>query len=552
MIRFRRGIIYAISIVVLSAIFSWIMAVMPAPAQTQRAAFITLDGRQLFEVSQSGQFSADNRSSDANLILRDAVRSNQPAKVEIVTINQLPVIRVNDRHLLTVTAQDTPPGRTPREQAQLWAQHLTEALQQGQAERRAEYFWQALLLVFLCTLGAIALHKALGWVWRYWLRRLVPRQASDPDTGAQPKSIELFLQLTLTLVRIALWLGTAIYVTNLFPLTREWSHLFSNLLRVSLTSPVVSLGESTYSVVDLLILAGLFFVLLAVAGIVTNLLRSRVLRLTSVSRGIQESIAAIVNYTLIFIGTVILLQVWGLDLSSLAILASVLGVGIGFGLQGIAKEFVSGLVVTFERPIQIGDFVEIGEFMGTVERMNARSIRLRTLNDTEVIVPNSRFLDTEVINWSHHTPVSRLVLPVRVAYGSTLNTVRSTLVESVKDHPDVLHQPAPKVWFQGFGEDFLDFQLLVWISEPRKQFQIRSDLYFRIETLLRHRNIQVPLPQRSVHFRSGSLPLELSPQLEDALSQLSGSLADWLKAQSNSSNTQQNSPKSSKNGQDPP
>ncbi|WP_250121760.1 mechanosensitive ion channel domain-containing protein [Chroococcidiopsis sp. CCMEE 29] len=530
MSRFRRfGIIYTIPTIV----FIVILALMPVQAQPQSTAFITLDGRQLFEVSQSGQFSAENRAADANLILREAVRSTEPATVEVVEINQLPVIRVNGRHLLTVTQQDIPTGRNPEEQAQIWAQRLVEAVEQGQAERRASYFWQALLLTVLAVLGAIALHRTLGWVWRYWLRRQIPKQANDPDTGAQPQGIELFLQLTLAVVRVGLWLVTAIYITDLFPLTREWSRRLANLLLMSLTSPAISLGEASYSVVDLMLLVGLFFGLLAVAGTVTNLLRSRILRITNVNRGVQESIAVIINYSLIFIGTVVLLQIWGLDISSLAILASVLGVGIGIGLQGIAKEFFSGLVITFERPIQIGDFVEVGEFKGTVERLNARSTRIRTLDDISVIVPNSRFLDTEVVNWSHRNSVSRLVLSVPVAYGSTVSTVRSALVEAVKEHPDVLNEPAPKVWFKGFGDNSLDFQLLVWISEPRKQFQIKSDLYFRIEAILRHRDVQIPFPQRSLHLRSGSLPLELSPKLEDSLSQLSEGLGAWLNAQSN-------------------
>lgn len=536
MSRFHRfWMTYAIPAIAFTIILGCVLALMPVQAQQKPTAVITLDGLRVFEVSQSGQFSAENRAEDANLILRQAVRSTEPARVEVVEINQLPVIRVNGRHLLTVTQQDTPAGRTKEEQAQIWAQRLAEVVQQGQEERRSSYLWKALWFAALSIVGAIALHQILGWIWRYWLLRLIPQDATNPDTGAQPKEIELFLQLILTLVRAGLWLGTAIYITDLFPLTREWSNRFANILLMSLTSPLISLGESSYSVVDLIILISLFFGLLAFAGSVTNLLRTRVLRITSVSRGVQESIALIINYSLIFIGTVVLLQIWGLDISSVAILASVLGVAIGFGLQGIAKEFVSGVVVivTFERPIQVGDFVEVGEFMGTVERFNARSTRIRTPDDISVIVPNSRFLDTEVVNWSYDSPVSRLVLPVRVTYGSTMSTVRSALIEAVKDHPDVLNEPTPKVWFKGFGDDSLDFQLLIWISEPRKQFQIKSDLYFRIEAILRHRNVQIPLPQRSLHVQSGSLPLELSPKLEDSLSQLSQGLTAWLKAQSN-------------------
>ncbi|WP_026733738.1 mechanosensitive ion channel family protein [Fischerella sp. PCC 9605] len=529
--RFRK--IAAILAIALMVILGWFLtSKVPVQAQPKPTAAITLDGRQLFEVSETGQFSADNRAADANMILKEAVRSPEPAKVEILESNQLPVIRVNGRHLLTVTSQDTPTGRTKQEQAQMWAQRITEAVRQGQEERRLSYFWRAISLAVLFVLAAFAVHQVLGWIWQYWLRRLVPREASHPDTGAQPKGIELFLQLTLIAVRALLWIGTAIYITDLFPLTREWSRQIANILRMSLTSPVISIGESSYSVINIIILICLFFGLVAVAGAVTNLLRSRVLRITTISRGVQESIAIVIHYSLIFIGAVVLLQIWGLDISSLAIVASVLGVAIGFGLQGVAKELVSGFVVTFERSIQVGDFVEIGEFMGTVERLNARSTHIRTLDDIIVIVPNSRLLDTEVVNWSHHSRASRLVLPVRVAYGASMNTVRSALLEAAHENADVLKKPAPQVWFQGYGDDFLNFQLLVWISKPRKQFQIKSDLYFRIDEILRKQNIQIPFPQRSLHLRSGSLPLKVSPKLENSLSQLSEGLIAWLKNQS--------------------
>ncbi|MUG92445.1 mechanosensitive ion channel [Scytonema sp. UIC 10036] len=537
MSRFRSRFRVAtfISTIVLAVVLAWFpRSEMLVQAQGRPTSVLTLDGRRLFEVSETKEFSAENRANEANVILRQAVRSSEPVKMEIVESNQLPVIRVNGRHLLTVTQEDTPTGRSKQEQAQIWVQQISEAVSQGQEERRLSYLWRALLFASLSVLGAIALHKLLGFIWCHWLQRLVPKAANNPETGAQPKGIELFLKLTLSLVRIGLWLGTIIYITDLFPLTRYWSQRIASILQMSLTSPAISLGENSYSVINIIILISLFFGLVAVAGAVTNLLRSRILRITSASRGVQESIAVLINYSLIFIGTFVLLQLWGLDISSLAIVASVLGVAIGFGLQGIARELVSGLVITFERSIQIGDFVQIGDFMGTVERLTARSTHIRTLEDISVIVPNSKLLDTEVVNWTHRSPVSRLVLSVRIAYGSNLNNVRSALLEAARGHSDVLKQPPPKVWFKGFGEDALDFQLLVWISQPRKQFQIKSDLYFQIEENLQHHHIRVPFPQRSLHLQSGNLPLQLSPNLENSLSKLSEVLSAWLKSQSKS------------------
>jgi hypothetical protein len=281
--RFRISVSFkAIALMLILGLF---LTLMPVQAQVRPTSAITLDGRQLFKVSEAGQISAENRAVDANLILTEAVRSTATAKIEIVETNQLPVIRVNGRHLLTVTSEDTPTGRTKQEQAQIWAQHITDAISQGQEERKLSYIWRGILLAVLSVFVAIALHKILGLIWRYWLRQLVPKAANDPDTGAQPKGIELFLQLTLFLVRVGLWLGTIIYVTDLFPLTREWSRRIANIIWMSLISPVISLGEKSYSVTNIIILIGFFIGLIAVAGAVTNLLRSRVLRITNVSRG---------------------------------------------------------------------------------------------------------------------------------------------------------------------------------------------------------------------------------------------------------------------------
>ena len=180
------------------------------------------------------------------------------------------------------------------------------------------------------------------------------------------------------------------------------------------------MGTQQYSGIDFFIFIGLLIVLVTLTRMVSGVLKSKLLTATGLSRSVQDTTALIFNYTFIFLGTIVVLQVWGLDLSSLTVFASVLGVGIGFGLQVIAKEFVSGLVLIFEHPIQIGDFVEVAGLMGTVERISVRSTEIKTLDQISVILPNSRFLDSEVMNWSDSSPISRLKIPVNLAYGSNL------------------------------------------------------------------------------------------------------------------------------------
>jgi potassium efflux system protein len=284
--------------------------------------------------------------------------------------------------------------------------------------------------------------------------------------------------------------------------------------------PNLRLGQSEVSVLSLVALMALILSLVVAAGGLSNLLRSRVLHVDGIDRGAREGIAILAKYSLIFVGTVVLLQIWGLDLSSLALIASALGVGVGLGFQNIAKDFGSGIVLVFDRPIQVGDFVEFGEFQGTVERIGARSTEIKTLDQVSILVPNSRFLEQEVINWSHRNPVSRIRLPVGVAYGANPSTVQEVLLNVSDQHPKILSMPAPQVFFTEFGDSSLNFELLIWIAEPHLQWVIRSELYFALEAALRDRGIEIPFPQRDLHVRSGTLPIALTPEMQTLLTRL--------------------------------
>nr|WP_290227627.1 mechanosensitive ion channel domain-containing protein [Trichocoleus desertorum] len=494
-----------------------------AQAQSEDKAPVVLDGRTIFRVSASGDFSAKDRADLINLQLREVVQNPDPVVVKVEERNQLPTIVVNDRYLLTVTSRDTILSRAPMDQALLWAEQIQALVQESQTERGSQFVRKALLMAASVLLVAFVIHLLLGRFWHYSLRPGLQRWF--PMTTAndgQPHLLDLFLYLSLAIARAVLWIGSAFYVMNLFPVSRQWSYGALNTLLTSFTAPIITLGRQAYSIIDLLVLVGLLLGLIGVAGALTNVLRSRILSVSGINRSAQEAVAIITKYTLIFIGSIVLLQIWGLDITSLAIVASALGVGIGFGFQDIAKNFGSGVVLLFERPVQVGDFVEVGEYEGTIERIGARSTIIRTLDQTSIIVPNSRLLEGEVKNWTYHSSVARLHLPVHVAYQSDPNVVRSVLLEAAKAHRDVLNVPAPQVWFKGFGESALNFELLVWTAEPSKQYFLKSELYFRMEASLRQRQIEIPVPQRDLHIRSGAL--ELSPQIQKAILQLSAKL----------------------------
>ncbi|HVO26148.1 MAG TPA: mechanosensitive ion channel domain-containing protein [Candidatus Margulisiibacteriota bacterium] len=370
----------------------------------------------------------------------------------------------------------------------------------------------SVLRVWVLSLSAVVAAASTHWGLRRVSRRLprwLAQRAGRPVAPGGPVPWEGPLELLLLVPKAALWLAVAVYVSGQFMALRQARMTLGDVLTMSLTAPLFTLNDRGYSALDVLELPAVLAVLWVVASGLTRVLKSRVLRSTGLERGAQDAVALLTRYTLVFLGAIVILQVWGIDVRSLALVASVLGVGIGFGLQHIANNFVSGLVVSLERPIQPGDFVKVGEWMGTVERIGPRHTEIRTLDNVSILVPNSRFLETEVINWTHRDPVSRLHVPVGVAYGSNTARVRMALLEAARSHPEVLGDPRPRVEFRGFGDSALNFELHVWTRDPSTQFRLVSDLNYRVEANLRRHQIHVPFPQRDLHLRS--------PQLEQLL-----------------------------------
>ena len=236
---------------------------------------------------------------------------------------------------------------------------------------------------------------------------------------------------------------------------------------------------------------------------------NRFLANSGLNRSLQYALAQIVSNIVLVIGILIVLTQTGINLGALAVFAGAIGVGIGVGLQGIASNFISGLVILAERPISIGDRVEVGENAGTVRRIGARATVIVTNDNISIIVPNSKFVEDPVTNWTYGDPRVRFRIPVGVAYGSDVDKVRKALIAAGSEHPKTLTEPPPNVFFSEFGESSLNFELVVWCSEmsgrPRRY---KSDLNFLIERKLREAGIEIPFPQRDLHIRSGVLQVD--------------------------------------------
>jgi small-conductance mechanosensitive channel len=198
-------------------------------------------------------------------------------------------------------------------------------------------------------------------------------------------------------------------------------------------------------------------------------------------------------------------------MSKFAILAGALGVGIGFGLQNVVNNFISGLILLFERPVKIGDTVSINDQWGTITSIGLRSTVIETLDRAEVIVPNSELIAEKVTNWTHTSSVSRIVLPVGVAYGTPLEDVLAILLKVAQEHAEVLNNPAPTAIFTGFGDSSIDFELRAWIADINQRLKVRSELGLAIDTYFRAAGIVIPFPQRDLHLQS------IEPTLKQAL-----------------------------------
>ena len=219
-------------------------------------------------------------------------------------------------------------------------------------------------------------------------------------------------------------------------------------------------------------------------------------------RGSREAISSVIGYILAIFGFLIVLQEVGIDLSSLTVIAGAIGIGVGFAFKNLASNFVSGITLLFEQPIKVGDLVEVGDLLGTVEKISIRSTVVRTLTGVFVIVPNYRFADNDIVNWSYQDSKTGIKIPVNIAYGSDTVLVTEALLAAARKEPKVLSYPSPKVFFTGFGNSALEFELIVWINNPREQLLITSALNFLIESELRHRSLQIPFPQRDLHIRN--------------------------------------------------
>ena len=278
---------------------------------------------------------------------------------------------------------------------------------------------------------------------------------------------------------------------------------------VSYDFPVGSLRLSLVRfLIGMIVLVGALFL----SRTLSALLDRRLAKRSNIDPGLRYTIARLARYILVIIGVLIALKQFSVDLTSVAVAFAALSVGIGFGLQYIAADIASGFILLFERPIRVGDRITIGEDEGDVQSINMRTTIVTTNDHIAIIVPNSKLVSQRVINWSYGDPRARISIPIRVATKSDVDLVTKTLLLAAESVENVLTEPPPKVQFLSFGDNSLDFRLLVWTRQPSRHPQIRSDINYRIERLFRESGIEIPRPTQEFFLKAPDIT-GVSPDL---------------------------------------
>ena len=305
-----------------------------------------------------------------------------------------------------------------------------------------------------------------------------------------------------------------------------WGYIFANILvdwRIfNLPSDAIhgflaagfTVGSQKISIGLILTAAAFLYGAFLVSWAVQSILMEEIFARRGLDPGARISIGRLIHYALVLVGFMLALFALGFDLKNITILGGALGVGIGFGLQTIVNNFVCGLIMLFERPVKVGDAIELGGQQGKIKKVGLRATVVQTYDNSEIVVPNSDLITNQVTNWTLAERLSRIRIPVGVAYGSDVPLVMKTILECAADNQTVLKDPAPKVLFINFGDSSLDFELRVWVADFDTRLTVISELHEEIDSRFRKLNIEIPFPQTDLHVRSldGSAAAALNGQ----------------------------------------
>lgn len=284
----------------------------------------------------------------------------------------------------------------------------------------------------------------------------------------------------------------------------EWEELIDYL-----NQPLINSKLGNISVLWVLSFVAMLLGAYLLSLLSRRFLRKRVFPRYDIDQGTTSAYERILHYTIMVLGIFTAFNVMNINLTVLFAGGAALLVGIGFGIQNIANNFISGVIILFERPIKVGDYIEVDGVLGTVQSISGRSSKILTNDEIVIIVPNSSFLEKNVVNWSY-TNHTRISVPIGVKYGTDLQLVKRVLMEVAGQIPNIALEPAPFVFCEEFGDSSINMTLAVWIAQSHSHRKVRSALNFEIDTAFKANNIEIPFPQRDLHLKSVATDLKIS------------------------------------------
>ncbi len=362
-------------------------------------------------------------------------------------------------------------------------------VKEGLAKYLFEAYIRSATTVLVFVLFMYLIHGGIEWLFRTSLIR---------------QSKLLYRDTDIIIRRVAFFIDFAICGLVLIPAILMIWGVYDSLDEAmkGLLTLGFNIGSQRISIGLVIISAGIFYGALLVSGIIQKLIMDEVLITSKVEKGVRVSIGRLINYVIIFIGFLLALSALGLDFTKLTIILSALGVGIGFGLQGVVNNFVSGLILLFERPVREGDIIELDGKWAEIKSIGLRATIVQTPYHADMIIPNADMINNQVTNWTLSNRKVRFAIPVGVAYGSDVPLVIEKLMACGKSNLRAAKTPLPEVLFLSFGESSLNFELRVWIWDASYRLSVINELNQEIDRSFREAEIEIAFPQLDLHLRS--------------------------------------------------
>ncbi|WP_295806726.1 mechanosensitive ion channel domain-containing protein [uncultured Nitratireductor sp.] len=353
----------------------------------------------------------------------------------------------------------------------------------------------ATMYIGFLTAGAITSEGAFA---NSWLARRLERYTAFDETALDQLGLVTGMVINVLVLLIGLPLILLQWGFRGADLT-AWGYRIAGQIQV---------GSLSFSIIGILTGILVFVVGYFVTRWFQSWLDGKVMARSRMDSGVRNSIRTGIGYVGLVIAALIGVSAAGINLSNLALVAGALSLGIGFGLQNIVSNFVSGLILLAERPFKAGDWIVAGGVSGTVKKISVRATEIETFQRQSVILPNSELINAAVGNWTHRNKLGRMEIAIGVAYGSDVRRVHEILLEIAKAHPLVLKNPEPFVLFAGFGDSSLDFEIRVYLSDILMQLNVQNDIRFAIVDAFEAEGIEIPFPQRDIHVRSGNFKMQ--------------------------------------------